>query len=102
MSQQPGGLASREVNEDGTLTIDQINIITALERTSASISMVGVVLVFAAYGTFKRLRTVPSTFVVFASLANIGAGVASMMGFSGVLAGVSSPPCQAQAFMLEM
>ncbi|OTA55470.1 hypothetical protein K449DRAFT_311651, partial [Hypoxylon sp. EC38] len=72
------------------------------ERLGAALSVTGVLLIFAAYAAFKRLRSVPNTFIVFASFANLGASIACLIGYSGVLAGSNSHLCQAQAFMFEL
>jgi hypothetical protein len=80
----------------------QIDIIVLFERLGAAFSLVGVLLIFLAFSVFKRLRTIPNTFIVFASVANLGASVACLIGYSGVLAGSTSPLCQAQAFMFEL
>ncbi|KAH8890440.1 hypothetical protein GQ53DRAFT_591127, partial [Thozetella sp. PMI_491] len=84
------------------LTITQRETIQAFERTGASLSLVGVFLIFATYAFFKRLRTLPNTFILFASIANVGASTACLIGYSGVLAGDGSPLCQVQGFLLEM
>ncbi|KAK4098580.1 hypothetical protein N658DRAFT_431714 [Parathielavia hyrcaniae] len=73
-----------------------------VERFGASISLTCVCLIFVAYGLFKRVRTVPNTFIFFASIANVGASIACLIGYSGILAGEESALCQTQAFLLEM
>lgn len=50
---------------------------------------------------FKKLRTTPNMFLVFASLANAGASIASMMGYDGVDKGEDSTLCQAQGFIFQ-
>lgn len=84
------------------LTAGQRNALQATERAGASLSLVGVVLIFVTYAAFKRLRTVPNTFILFASIANVGASIACLIGFSGINAGDASALCQVQAFLLEM
>lgn len=84
------------------LTPDQIDTIVAFERAGASLSVTGVLLIFTAFITFKRLRTVPNTFIVFASFSNLGASVACLIGYTGIHAGPTSALCQAQAFMFEL
>ncbi len=84
------------------LTVDQRETIQSFERAGASLSLVGVFLIFITYATFKRLRTVPNTFMLFASIANVGASTACLIGYSGVLAGDPSALCQVQGFLLEM
>ncbi|KAI0409477.1 hypothetical protein F4802DRAFT_144940 [Xylaria palmicola] len=80
----------------------QIQTIVLFERLGAAISLVGVISIFIAFATFKRLQTVPNTFIIFASVANLGASVACLIGYSGVLAGSTSRLCQAQAFLFEL
>ncbi|KAI0428812.1 hypothetical protein F5Y09DRAFT_332312 [Xylaria sp. FL1042] len=79
-----------------------IEIIVLFERLGAAISLVAVLSVFVAFALFKRLRTVPNSFIIFASVANLGASIACLIGYSGVLAGSTSRLCQAQAFMFEL
>ncbi|CCC07904.1 unnamed protein product [Sordaria macrospora k-hell] len=61
-----------------------------------------VFLIFIAYGLFKRVRTVPNTFILFASIANVGASTACFIGYAGIIAGEDSALCHTQAFLLEM
>ncbi|KAL2021364.1 hypothetical protein VTK56DRAFT_7229 [Thermocarpiscus australiensis] len=84
------------------LTLAERATLQQVERFGASLSLVGVVFIFVAYGLSKRVRSVPNTFIVFASIANAGASVACLIGYAGILAGDSSALCQAQAFLLEM
>lgn len=98
---------------DGNLPVDtmpggapghptQIETIVFFERLGAAFSLVGVLSIFVAFAMFKRLRTVPNTFIIFASVANVGASIACLIGYSGILAGSTSPLCQAQAFLFEL
>ncbi|KAL2170783.1 hypothetical protein VTG60DRAFT_4438 [Thermothelomyces hinnuleus] len=84
------------------LTDKERNTLQLVERLGASISLVGVFAIFIVYGLFPRVRTVPNTFIFFASIANVGASIACLIGFSGILAGEKSALCQAQAFLFEM
>ncbi|CAK7219849.1 hypothetical protein SCUCBS95973_003960 [Sporothrix curviconia] len=84
------------------LSGQQASVVVGLERAGASLSMIGVLLIIATFGLFKRLRTVPNTFILFASMANIGASTASLIGLSGIAQGSDSTLCRAQAFLLEM
>ncbi|KAI1333207.1 hypothetical protein F5Y16DRAFT_407154 [Xylariaceae sp. FL0255] len=86
----------------GGWTGDQLQLIVFFERLGAAFSLVGVILVFLAFATFKRLRTVPNTFIVFASFSNLGASIACLIGYSGILEGSNSPLCQAQGFLFEL
>ncbi|KAK6864596.1 hypothetical protein PG995_001124 [Apiospora arundinis] len=84
------------------LTRDQVNTIVVFERVGASLSVTGVVLILIAFAAFKRLRTVPNTFIIFASFANLGASIACLIGYAGIEAGSGSALCQTQAFLFEM
>lgn len=87
---------------EGTAFSDQeMRVIITIERIGASLSVAGSILVFIAYALSKRLRTVPNTFIVFASVANLGASIACLIGDSGMTA-QQSRLCQAQAFMFEL
>ena len=85
-----------------SLSPGQVQVVIALERTGASLSLIGIVLILVTYWLFKRLRTIPNLFIVFASIANIGASIACVIGYDGIIAGEDSALCQAQAFMLDM
>lgn len=84
-----------------SLTKDQINVLITIERTGAGLSMVAIVLTVLSYLVFKKMRTTPNLFLLFASIANAGASVASMMGYDGLDKGQESTLCQAQAFIFE-
>ena len=84
------------------LTDGHIAVIIKLERTGAILSMIGAVLVVVTYAAFTRLRTVPNLFILFASISNIGASIACIMGYDGIKAGLDTSLCQAQAFLLEL
>lgn len=94
------GLTPREQKQ--TLSEAEVAVLVNLERSGAVLSMVGVTLIFISYSAFRRLRTVPNLFIMFASIANVGASIACVMGYDGIRAGVDSALCQAQAFLLEL
>lgn len=84
------------------LTEEQVAVIVSLERLGGSLSLIGVTLVLVTYSAFKRLRTVPNTFIFFASIANVGASIACLIGRDGLTMGPGSPLCRAQAFLFEV
>lgn len=96
------GMGSGTIPEGASGKPANIEIIVLFERLGAAFSLVGVVLIFMAYAALKKLRTVSNTFIVFASVANLGASIACLIGYSGVLAGSESHLCQAQAFLFEL
>ncbi|KAK3989912.1 putative G-protein coupled receptor [Cladorrhinum sp. PSN332] len=84
------------------LTLVERDTIERVERFGASLSLLGVLFIFVTYGFSKRVRSVPNTFIFFASIANVGASVACCIGYAGITAGDGSDLCRAQAFLLEM
>ncbi|KAH8676099.1 hypothetical protein BX600DRAFT_546796 [Xylariales sp. PMI_506] len=84
------------------LTDAQVRTIAVVERAGAGLSAFGILSLFLAFALFKRLRSVPNTFIVFASFANLGASTACLIGYNGITEGAHSPLCQAQAFMFEL
>ncbi|POR35837.1 Cyclic AMP receptor-like protein A [Tolypocladium paradoxum] len=86
---------------DASLSPGQIDILITIERTGAGLSMVAIFLTVLTFVVFKKLRTTPNLFLVFASIADAGASTASMMGYDGLRMGQNSSLCQAQAFIFE-
>lgn len=84
------------------MTDAQMLTLTVLERTGGSISLVAVTAIFIAYYLCPRVRNVQNTFIVFASISNVGASIASTIAMDGLLLGKASSLCQAQSFMFEM
>ncbi|RDA94715.1 hypothetical protein CP533_6771 [Ophiocordyceps camponoti-saundersi (nom. inval.)] len=83
------------------LSPQEIESLITIERTGAGLSMVAIGLIALTFIVFKKLRTTPNLFLLFASLANAGASVASMVGYDGLHKGENSSLCQAQAFIFE-
>ena len=95
-------LAPRGEMQTRGLSAQEVEIIVVLEKSGASLSMIGITLIFVTYWACKRVRTVPNLFILFASIANVGASVACVMGHDGIRAGLDTSLCQAQGFLLEM
>ena len=86
-------------------TEERIHIIVTLEMVSGSIGLVSVMLIFITFGLFKRLRTLPNTFIFFASIANVGGCVAVLIGRHGIdnIEKYNDKTlCMTQAFLLQM
>ncbi|KAF7555580.1 hypothetical protein G7Z17_g2091 [Cylindrodendrum hubeiense] len=84
------------------LTPTQTQTLVLLERIGGSVSLVAVVMIFVAYALVPRVRNVQNTFIMFASIANIGASVASIIAMDGLNRGVESGLCQGQGFLFQM
>ena len=80
----------------------QRHTLVLFERIGGSVSLISVLLIFITYALVPRVRNVQNTFIVFASVANVGASCASIIAMDGLELGVSSPLCQAQSFMFHM
>ncbi|KAH6895634.1 hypothetical protein B0T10DRAFT_557827 [Thelonectria olida] len=85
----------------GYLSKKEVEVLITIERTGAGCSMVAILLTILSYCFVKRLRTTPNLFLLFASIANAGASIASMMGYDGLQKGEDSTLCQSQAFIFE-
>ncbi|UNI13499.1 hypothetical protein JDV02_000240 [Purpureocillium takamizusanense] len=83
-------------------TQEQVNTLATLERIGGSISLVGIVCILVTYGLVRRVRNVQNTFIVFASVANVGASTASIIALNGLQEGKGSALCKTQSFLFEM
>jgi hypothetical protein len=90
------------VSQSHGLASEQLQTLVFLERVGGCISLVAVMLIFIAYALVRKVRNVQNTFIVFASVSNIGASVACIIAMDGLKAGEKTPLCQAQSFMFEM
>jgi hypothetical protein len=88
--------------DDEQLNHHQIKTLVLVERIGGTLSLVSVMLIFLAYWLVHRVRNVQNTFIVFASVSNIGASIGSIIAYDGMKAGQASALCQAQSFMFEM
>ncbi|KDN67403.1 putative G-protein coupled receptor [Colletotrichum sublineola] len=80
---------------------DNISILVTIEKIGAAFSLLGAVLVFLSYWAFKRMRSLPNLFILLASIANVGASIACIIGYDGIRAGEHLALCQAQGFLIE-
>lgn len=88
--------------DDEQLNHHQIRTLVLVERIGGTLSLVSVMLIFLAYWLVRRVRNVQNTFIVFASVSNIGASIGTIIAYDGMNAGQASSLCQAQSFMFEM
>lgn len=84
------------------MAIEQTQTLALLERVGGCISLVSVLLIFIAYGLVPRVRNPRNTFIVFASIANLGASIACIIARDGLELGEDSALCRTQSFMLHM
>ncbi|EHK49811.1 hypothetical protein TRIATDRAFT_83166 [Trichoderma atroviride IMI 206040] len=88
--------------DDEQLKHQQIKTLVLVERIGGTLSLVSVMLIFLAYWLVRRVHNVQNTFIVFASVSNIGASIGTIIAYDGMNAGQASALCQAQSFMFEM
>ncbi|KAM5347574.1 hypothetical protein ACJ41O_007398 [Fusarium nematophilum] len=62
----------------------QLGTLAFLERLGGSISLVSVLVIFATYGLIARVRNPRNTFIVFASIANMGASIGCIISRDGL------------------
>lgn len=80
----------------------QLELLALLERVFSSISLVSVLLIFVTYGSIPRLRNPRNTFIVFASIANLGASIGTVISRDGLARGEDSALCRAQSFLVHI
>ena len=85
-----------------SFTSSQMRVLVALERTGGCVSLAAVLAIFLAYSLVPRSRNVQNTFIVFASVSNVGASIASIIALDGLAAGKGTALCQTQSFLFEM
>ncbi|KAK5987950.1 hypothetical protein PT974_12086 [Cladobotryum mycophilum] len=93
---------SSSLPHDEQLSGHQVRTLVVLERIGGSVSLVSVLLIFIAYWLVPRVRNVQNTFIVFASVSNIGASIGSIIAYDGLAKGKTTALCQAQSFLFEM
>ncbi|KAF5618862.1 uncharacterized protein FTJAE_12129 [Fusarium tjaetaba] len=96
--------ASQSIAREATemFSDSQLELLALLERVFSSISLVAVVLIFVTYGSIPRLRNPRNTFIVFASIANLGASIGTVISRDGLARGEDSALCRAQSFLVHM
>lgn len=80
----------------------QVDVLVKLKRVGGSVSLVALIFIFLAYALVRPVRNVQNTFIVFASVSNVGASVASIIALDGLQAGQGTALCQTQSFLFEM
>ncbi|KAH7117322.1 hypothetical protein EDB81DRAFT_915983 [Dactylonectria macrodidyma] len=80
----------------------QLETLELLERIGGSASLVSVMIIFVTYGLIARARNPRNTFIVFASIANVGASIGCIISQDGLHAGEDSILCRAQSFLVHI
>ncbi|KAH7175228.1 hypothetical protein EDB81DRAFT_633207 [Dactylonectria macrodidyma] len=77
----------------------QLEMLALLERIGGSVSLVSVMTIFVTYGLIARARNPRNTFILFASIANVGASIGCIISQDGLHAGEDSILCRTQSFL---
>ena len=91
-----------EIPTGELMSSKQALTLVALERTGGCLSLTAVFLLCIAYWLVPKVRNVQNTFIVFASVSNIGASIASIIAMDGLVRGKDTALCRTQAFLFQM
>ncbi|EHK97485.1 putative Cyclic AMP receptor-like protein A [Glarea lozoyensis 74030] len=83
------------------LTSYEINSLIAIERITASISVLSTLILIATFSFVKESRTLSNTLIFYASFANLFSSIAALIG-SSALHNENGALCQFQGFLLQM
>jgi hypothetical protein len=84
------------------LSESQLNAICLTERICSGISFLGTAFIIGTFLYDKSFRKPINRLVFYASWGNIMANVGTMISRNGIYAGVGSPLCQFQGFLIQM
>lgn len=79
----------------------QLAAISVTERICSAISLIGTFIIIASFIGSRSFRKPINRLVFYASWGNMMANIATMISQSGLHAGVRSPLCQFQAFLIQ-
>ncbi|KFY95953.1 hypothetical protein V498_03031 [Pseudogymnoascus sp. VKM F-4517 (FW-2822)] len=84
------------------LSNSQLSAIQLAERVSSVLSVIGCLFVITTYLRFAAFYKPINRLVFYASWGNLATNVATIISRSGITAGVNSPLCQFQGFLIQM
>lgn len=85
-----------------TFSERQLRALEVTDRATSSFSIVGSLFVISTYCASSAFQKPINRLVFYASWGNLVANVATLMSRSGMQAGLDSPMCQTQAFIIQM
>lgn len=80
---------------------EQLAAISITERVCSTVSLVGTFVIVTTFIVSRSFRKPINRLVFYASWGNIMANIATLISQSGIHAGVGSPLCQFQAFLIQ-
>lgn len=83
-------------------TKPQIKALEVTERMTSILSLLGCSFIIFTFLSSRAFHKPINRLVFFASFGNVVTNIATLISTSGVEAGVKSPLCQTQAFIIQM
>ncbi|KAE8144847.1 Nnf1-domain-containing protein [Aspergillus avenaceus] len=84
-----------------SLSESQLYAISATERVCSAISLTGTTIIVVSFLSSNAFRKPINRLVFYASWGNMMANIATVISQSGIHAGINSPLCQFQAFLIQ-
>ena len=85
-----------------TATPEQMRAIMITERTSSTLSVLGLIFIFATFSYWPSFRKPITRLILYASFGNAVANITTLISTSGNAASAKSTLCQTQAFITQM
>lgn len=79
----------------------QLDAISGTERVCSAISLIGTFVIFTTFIGSRGFRKPINRLVFYACWGNIMTNIATLISQDGIHAGVGSPLCQLQAFLIQ-
>ncbi|KAF2461523.1 hypothetical protein BDY21DRAFT_398104 [Lineolata rhizophorae] len=73
-----------------------------VERSMASVSLVGTLIIFVTFVIFPAFRKPINRLIVYASFGNVMCSIAALISVDGISSGMTSGLCQFQGFLIQM
>lgn len=84
------------------LTPDQLKAIEVTERIASILSLLGTSYIIVTFITCPAFRKPINRLVFYAAWGNIICNIGTLISRSGIDAGIASPLCQFQGFLIQM
>ena len=83
-------------------TPEQVNALSVTERVNSSISLVGILFILITYSFYPSFNKPINRLIFFATWANLGTCIASLISIDGYRVSDTGPLCKFQAFLVQM
>ena len=85
-----------------SLTDAQLESLVVAERASSILSLIGTLTIIALFLTSTHFQKPINRLIFYASIGNVLVNVGTLVSRAGIEAGLDSPLCQLQAFLIQM